>query len=695
MTQEEKKLRNTKVPFINREISWLSFNDRVLQEAYDPTVPLIERIKFIGIFSSNLDEFFRVRVASVAKLIKLRIKDKTRIGFSPKKLMNNIKRIVISQQARFEKLFSEILIDELANEKIFILNEKQLNVARGNFVREYFREKILPTLVPIMFDRIKEFPFLKDHAIYLVVRLSKKDKSLKQKHALIEIPAKHSRFLVLPETGPLKYLILLDDVIRYCLEDIFSIFKYDHYEAYTVKLTRDAELDLDNEYSESFLEHMSKSLKQRKKGQPVRFIYDSAIPKDLLAYLVRRMHIKSDSLIPGGRYHNFKDFMRFPHMGSPHLHYPPQEPLVVRELDLQGSMLAEIRQKDYLLHFPYESFDYIIHFLREAAIDPKVKSIKITLYRLADDSRVINALINAAKNGKQITAIVELQARFDEENNINWAQLLEDEGVKVLYGVPNLKVHSKMCLVTRKEQNKLVHYANIATGNLNEQTAKVYSDHSMLTANPKITQEVERLFRQLEKKQVKGIYKHLLVAPTEMRKKIYKLIDKEIFNALNGKEAYITMKMNNLVDEAMIYRLYVASCAGVRIKLIIRGICCLVPNVRNFSENIEVISIIDRYLEHSRVYIFCNGGDELVYISSADLMTRNLDHRVEVAVPVYDKDLQRELKNVIDLQLRDNTKARVINKQQNNKYKSSRLRKNYRSQVDIYHYLKKINNLRL
>ena len=478
---------------MNREISWLSFNDRVLQEACDPTVPLIERIRFLAIFSSNLDEFFRVRVATLNRLAQLKGGAKLYPGFNVRKVLSDIHQIVKRQQESFDNIFNNQIIPELAQEKIFILNDKQLNVTRGQFVRKYFQDRILSTLVPIMLDGVVEFPALKEESIYLIVTLSSSG-AMKPKKALIELPTNvHSRFIVLPETGNLKYIIMLDDVIRYCLDDIFSIFKYDQYDSYTIKLTRDAEMDLDNDVSLSLMDNITKSLKQRKKGVPVRFVYDSAIPDGLLTYLVRKMGLKSGYLIPGGKYKNFKDFMNFPNVGGKHLEYSRIIPLELKEIDLRESMLNAIAKKDFLLSLPYQSFDYVIHFLREAAIDPKVISIKITLYRLAENSRIINALINAARNGKQVLVLLELKARFDEENNINWTQKLEEEGIRVLYGIAQLKVHSKICLISRKEKNKIVHYANLATGNFNEKTAGIYADHSYFTANAAITHDLETL----------------------------------------------------------------------------------------------------------------------------------------------------------------------------------------------------------
>ncbi len=684
-----KNIPNT---YIDREISWLSFNDRVLQEAKDSTVPLIERIRFMGIFSNNLDEFYRVRVASLARIIEYSKTVRKPIpGYNPQKVLKQIKKIAIEQQQKFDNLYNKILISALAEEKIFIINEKQLNVTRGNFVKEYFREKVLPALVPVMIEKNKSFPFLKDRAIYLFIKLYNKDTPLKYKMALIELPTDIiSRFLILPETNQLKFVILLEDVIRYCLEDIFSIFNYRDFEAYTIKLTRDAELDSDLDLSMNLIESLSKSLKQRKKGKPTRFVHDEGMPQDMLDFLIQKLNLIPDSIIPGGRYHNFKDFMDFPNVNRPDLEYSPIPPLEINNLNRAHSILAEISKRDYMLHLPYHSFDYIIRVLREAAIDPKVVSIKMTLYRVAKNSRIVNALINAVRNGKKVTVVLELKARFDEENNIYWNQKLTEEGVKVLHGVPGKKVHAKMCLVTRREKNKMQHYGILSTGNFNEKTARVYADHVLLTKETSITSEMVKVFSSLEKNTIRGEYTYLMVSPLDMRTKIYVLIENEIKHAQAGKASGIFIKLNSLADTKLIDLLYEASRAGVKIRMIIRGICCLIPGMKGLSENIEVISIVDKFLEHTRVFIFENNGKELMYVSSADWMIRNLDNRVEVAFPVLNADIRKEIKYLLDLQWKDNTKARKIDASQKNSYRVTR-GENHRAQRDIYNYLRDHN----
>jgi polyphosphate kinase len=676
------------IPLINREISWLYFNDRVLQEAADPTVPLIERIKFLAIFSSNLDEFYRVRVATLSRLSNLNEKAKEILGYNPKKILGQIKTTVVKQEKKFHNLYENIIVKQLAEEKIFILNDKQLNVTRGEFVKSFFREKLLSTLVPIMLDDNLPLPELRDRAIYFFVRLTKNKKS---RYALIEFPDNLSRFLVLPETNKLKFIILLDDIIRYNLEDIFFIFDHDSIEAYSLQLTRDAELDLDKEVSVKFVDALSKSLQKRRKGKPMRLLYDSEMPPDMVGYLMKKMRLEKGSLIPGNRYHNFKNFISFPNVGRPDLEYNRNVALPVAGLSFGKSLIELIAKKDFLISTPYQSFDYVIHFLREAAIDPKVKEINITVYRLAENSKIIHALINAAKNGKKVNCLVELRARFDEQNNIFWSNRLEEEGVNVLYGIDGYKVHSKICLVTRMEKGKPAHYACLSTGNFNEKTAAIYADHTILTANKKITVDLVAIFKALNRNVLPKGLKTLIVSPIDSRPAIYKLIDNEMKFAKAGKKAYMIFKMNSLADEQLINKLYQASNAGVKIQLIVRGMCCLIAGQKGFSENIEVVSIVDKYLEHARVHIYGNGGKELLYLTSADFMTRNIDNRVEVGFPVLDDDLRREVRDIINIQLADNTKARDITGNSINRYHKTNSELLTRAQIDIYTYLKNKN----
>lgn len=677
------------IVLINRELSWLAFNERVLQEAEDKTVPLIERLKFLGIYSNNRDEFFRVRVATLKRVVKHQKKAEELMGENPVRLLDKIQKAVIAQQEKFERTY-QIIIRDLKKQNISIINEKQLTPIQGAFVKDYFREKVKSSLFPIMLDNTSPFPYLKDRLGYLIVKLGRKDKTKKSKFAIIEVPTDNiSRFLVLPKDKDKSYIILLDDVIRYNLADIFQNFEYDYVKSYNIKLTRDAEIDIDNDLSKSFVEKISKGLKARKKGQPVRLVYDSAIAPDMLDFIMKKIKLgKEDNPIPGGRYHNFKDFISFPNVGHPDLSYKKIKPLKHPDLKDQSSIIKVIKKKDVLLTYPYQSFDHIIDFLREASIDPKVQSIKITLYRVAKNSSIVQALINALKNGKEVTAVIELQARFDEEANIYWSDKLKEEGASVIYGVPGLKVHSKLFLITRKESGTLNQYAHIGTGNFNGDTAKVYTDHTLLTSNRHITEEVERVFNFYSDNFKGAAYKHLLVSPFYMRKRLVQLINKEIQHAKANKPASIILKLNNLVDADMIRKLYEASSEGVQVKLMVRGICSLVAGIKGLSENIEAISIVDKYLEHTRVFIFHNNGDEKYFISSADWMTRNLDHRSEVAVPIYDQNIQKELRNIIDALWMDNTKARILGSKQNNEYRKSNGKTEIRAQEKIFNILK-------
>ncbi len=683
---------NKNIVLINRELSWLSFNERVLQEAEDKTVPLIERLKFLGIFSSNRDEFFRVRVATLKRILKYPKKTHRFTGENPGRLLNKIQKIVIEQQKKFEKVYQNI-IRELEQNNISIISEKEISLEQGIFIRKFFHKTVKPSLFPIMVDNSSKFPFLKDKSGYLIVKLGRNEKAKKNKYALLEVPTDSiSRFVVLPKENEKKFIILLDDVIRYCLKDVFNNFIYDYIEAYNIKITRDAEIDIDNDLSKSFVEKISKGLKERKKGQPVRLVYDSEIAPDILAFIMKKIKLrKEDNPIPGGRYHNFKDFISFPNIGESSLSYKKISPLSHPDLpsgkagikDVQ-SFFKILKKKDVLLSYPYQSFDHIIDFLREASIDPKVESIAITLYRVAKNSNVVKALINALKNGKQVTAIVELQARFDEEANIYWANKLQDEGAKVIYGVPGLKVHTKLFLITRKEDNKIISYAHIGTGNFNRDTASIYTDHSLLTSDKRITDEVAKVVGFYSNNFKSGTYKHLLVSPFFMRKEIVSLINKEIQNAKKNKPAAIFLKLNNLVDSEMIKKLYEASSEGVQIKLIIRGICSLVAGVKGLSENIEAISIVDKYLEHSRILIFLNGGKEKYYLSSADWMLRSFDFRSEVAVPIYDIAIQQQLRSIFDILWADNTKARILGSNQSNQYRKHNTKHKVRAQEALY-----------
>ncbi|MCX7987645.1 MAG: polyphosphate kinase 1 [Bacteroidales bacterium] len=673
---------------INREISWLSFNERVLQEALDERVPLVERLRFLGIYSNNQDEFFKVRVATLKRMIDYGYDPKNLQGEKPERILAKIQEKVIELQKKFTLAYEQIL-QEFEKENIFFVNEKQLTPEQGKYVDAYFDSVVLPFLSPILLSNVNKFPYMKDKSIYFAIKLENtKTNPHNIDYALMEIPSPLlNRFVQLPSHDGKKYVILLDDIIRYCLKDIFAIFDYNHFEAYTIKLTRDAELDIDNDLSKSLLEKISKGVSERSHGQPVRFVYDKDIPADLLEYITKRLNFDpSDTVLAGSRYHNFKDFMSFPNLGGPHLEYPPFPPSEHPRIDRHASMFKVIAQRDLILYYPYQKFDHFVDFLREASMDPKVKSICITIYRVAKNSKVMNALINAARNGKKVTVVIELQARFDEESNIYWSKKLEEVGATVLFGIKGLKVHAKLVLVTREDGQ----YAAISTGNFHEGNASVYTDITLFTCDKRLTSEVEKLFYFFDNPYWNFDYKHLLVSPLYMRKRLLQLIDNEIKNARRGKDAYIILKINNLVDSIMVSKLYQANRAGVKIKLFVRGICCITPGVPGLSENIEAISVVDRFLEHSRVFVFCNNNNELFYISSADWMTRNLDHRVEVACPIFDEDIKKEIRKTLEVQLSDNVKARIINDVQNNMYIKNDLPPVH-SQVILYNYYKELS----
>ncbi len=676
---------------INRELSWLSFNHRVLQEAQDPAVPLIERLRFLGIFSNNLDEFFRVRVATIKRIEALSGKNRELLGEkTPEELLIAIQLEVVRQKEIFTKTYTDLL-SKLKSENIFIINEKEYSPEQQIFIDDYYRERVAPLLVPIMLRSVPEFPELRDTFIYLAVKLSSTHPKKNKQYALIEVPsAQTPRFVVLPEIGEKKYITFLDDVIRFNMDKIFGLFEYDEIDAYTLKITRDAEIDIDDDVSKGFFEKMKKGIRQRTTGQPVRFVHDELMPKNLLKFLMDKLELgPDDNIIAGGRYHNSKDFMQFPNVGDPHMEW---KKLVQTDHPLfkqAKSVLSAIDKQDILLHYPYNHFRSFVHYLREAAIHPEVKEIKISLYRVASQSRVVNALISAAKNGKQVTALVELRARFDEESNLNYARKLQDAGVKVLFGIPDMKVHCKLALVTRARKGKTKHYVVISTGNFHEGTAKVYSDFALFTANQEICEEALKVFAFIEKPYRNFRFKHLLVAPGSMRNQLVKKINHEIELAEAGKPASMILKLNSLVDETMIRKLYQASMAGVKIRILVRGICSLVPGLKGVSENIEARSIVDRFLEHSRVFVFGNGGDEEMYISSADWMTRNLDYRVEVGCAIYDPRIRNELKNYLELQWSDNTKARVVDASNNNHHvKKSKDARDVRAQFDSFEIIR-------
>ncbi len=676
-----------KYKYIEREKSWLNFNARVLQEAADDAVPLLERLRFLGIFSNNLDEFFRVRFAAVRRLSLSGISGKNLFGgISAHQLLKDITNIVIEQQNESLRILN-IIEAKLQTENVFIIDENHISDEQELFLKDFFIQKLSPELITIILNDLAEFPVLKDSLGYLAVKMVLK-KNAEVHYALIEIPNTINRFVVLPSKDDKQYVILLDDVIRHNLSSIFNVFEYESISAHMIKITRDAQLEMDSDLSKSMLEKIATSVKDRRIGEPVRFIYDELIEEDILSFILDKIHIiSSDSIIPGGKYHNRRDYMKFPNLGRYDLLYKTNNPLPVPGLSLEGSILEKISKRDFLVHAPYQSFSYLTKFLREAALDPKVAAIKITLYRLAKNSQIISALINAAKNGKKVTVQIELQARFDEASNISYAEQMQTEGINLIFGIKGLKVHSKVCVIERIEQDSIKRYGFISTGNFNEQTAKIYTDVTLLTSHQQILKDATKIFEFFEINYRLYRYKHLIVSPHYTRSRFNKMIDREMTNALEGKEAYIKLKMNSLSDFEMIDKLYEASNAGVKIQLEVRGICSLIPGILGMSENIEALSIVDNYLEHSRIYIFGNAGDPEVYISSADFMTRNLDARVEVTCPIYDDKIKKELIDIFDIGWKGNVKARYQSEKLDNKYKvRKRNEPIFRAQFETYNY---------
>lgn len=672
----------------NRDISWLKFNARVLQEAEDPDVPLIERIRFLGIHSNNMDEFFRVRYSFVRRLQLSTVKnhEDNLEGHSPGKLLKQLSKLVNEQQQLSQKIY-EHLREELAKESIEIISEQELTQKQAQFVRDVYRNQVSPALTNLMLSQAPEFPYLRDKGIYLAVRLMKGDS---EQFSIIEVPSgAMNRFIALPKYGK-QYIMYLDDVLRYNLSSIFHIFNYDSIEAHTVKITRDAELTLDDDVSKSFMEKVQKGLLERREGDPVRFVYDRNISEVTLNLLVDGLGISEfDGLIAGGRYHNKKDLVRFPNVGGPSLEHKKLPIIPHPALDEDRSIISVLKKQDVLLFTPYHDFGKVIRLLREAAIDPKVRVLKVTLYRLASQSRIISALVNAAKNGKDVTVFIELQARFDEANNIKWTNMLRAEGIKVVSGVPGLKVHSKLTLIRRDEgKEKLVDYCVVGTGNYHEGTAKIYTDYHLLTSKKQITKEVRKVFTFIESPYKQYNYKHLLVSPNSTREGIFALIDREIAHARAGREAKFWVKINSVSDHEMIAKLYEASASGVSIRMIVRGINCIDFSNKALSGTIEAISIVDRFLEHTRAFCFHNNGQSEYYISSADWMTRNLNRRVEVTVPIYDDKIKRQLRDHFEILWKDNTKSRIFDANQSNAYRKLNGPK-IRAQMDMHAYVKK------
>lgn len=676
-----------------KELSWLSFNERVLQEAMDKTVPLIERVRFLGIFSSNQDEFFKVRVSDVKR--RILINEVHGGDDEAKVLLRAIQQKVMALGEAFDNTYKELLI-ALARHNIFLVNENQLSEAIQQWLRVFFKEKVLRHIIPILLNKeVNPVKFLKDEHTYLAVEMKKNGQVIQ--YALVEVPTDDlPRFFQLPPEGTRrkKQIIILDNVIRFCLDEIFKgFFDYDEIAAYAVKLTRDAEYDLSDQLDLSLVDKMSDGLKQRLTAMPVRFVYEREMPAAMISFLKLKLQISSyDAIMSGGRYHNFKDFIGFPNVGRDYLENPKLPALDCRDFDGFVNAFDAITKQDILLYYPYHKFHHFTELVRQAAFDPAVSAIRINIYRVAKKSRIIHSLIDAANNGKKVTVVVELRARFDEAANIDWANILTDAGVKVVFGVPSLKIHSKLCLITRHENGEAVRYAHIGTGNFNEKTAKIYTDFSLLTRRPDITAEVEGVFEYIEYPYKRYKFNHLLVSPINCRRQLYRLIDNELANAKAGQPCGITLKINNLVDRDLINRLYAAGQAGVPIQMIIRGMCALRPGVPGLSDNIQVISIIDRFLEHPRVMVFHNKGNPQLFISSADWMSRNIDGRIEVGTPIYDERLKQRILDILELQLSDTCKARVIDADQKNEYVKRGNRRKIRSQVAIYDYLKRIES---
>ena len=680
--------------FIARDISWLSFNGRVLQEANDPTVSLSDRVRFLGIFSNNLDEFFRVRVATLKRMSEFVNKKGNINGIdlieSPQVILDQIQTIVLKQQNEFNRIWQNIN-KELKAHKVLLVDDKKLTIEQKHFVKQYFDEQVRPYIIPLMIENVPELPYLRDKSLYMAIVMSNKNNAYNQKFSLIEVPSRSiGRFIQLPSKVGTSNIILLEDLIRYNLPIIFSHFKFNKFEAHIFKITKDAEIDLDQEIGMNFIDKISKGIKNRRKGKPVRFVYEKEMNAEILEFLIQKLKLsRKSSIIPGGHIHNFRHFMDFPNVIPVKSSRPSA--LVHPAFKKKDLISDVVLKKDVMLHFPYHSYDPIIDMLREAAMDDTVVSIKITAYRLASNSKVINALINAARNGKQVTVFLELKARFDEEANLEWKTIMEEEGINVLVGVPNKKVHAKLCIIQKKLGTRLVKYGFISTGNLNEKTARVYADHCLLTASNTIMNEANRIFVYLENWQQgdKPIAKmrNLLISPINMRNSIIEYINNEISNAKKGKKALIIVKLNSVTDITLIEHLYKAVKENVEVHLIIRGITTLKSNNDKLNAKLNAISIVDQYLEHARVMIFHNNGNEKVYISSADWMVRNLDHRIEVAVPINDKLIKKELIDIIHIQLKDNQKARILDSELMNKYVPLVGRK-YKSQEETYQYLK-------
>lgn len=682
-------------PYIHRDISWLSFNERVLQEAADPNVPLMERINFLAIYSSNLDEFFRVRIAGIRNLVRVGKKTKRALEFDPKTVLKTLLKIVNKQQEEFSEIYEKNIIPALKKEDIHQIRRHQLNAEQREFVEQYFQDHLLPFVQPVLLVKKRIRPFLINGALYLAIQLCEKkkgekhDRSKEKRVAIVKIPSDHlPRFIKLPSTKRKDVFIMLDDIVRQSISWIFP--GYDIIDSYSIKLTRDADLYIEDEFTGNLITKIRKNLNKRNVGPASRLVFDREMPKDMLDYLTSTLELENFDLLPEGRYHNNSDFFKFPKFEAAHLYNIPLPTLTYKPLEKPDDFFTAMKKGDHLVQFPYHSYKSVVRFFDEAADDPAVTHIKITQYRVAKKSKIMEALIRAVKAGKQVFVFIEAKARFDEEANLNWGDRLEKEGVKVSYSFPAVKVHCKIALIVRKEGKKNQLYSYLSTGNFHEDTAKVYSDYGLFTTDIRLTKEVSRLFTFLETvKMPSENFEHLLVGQFNLRKRLIELIQQEIKNAKAGKEAKIILKMNSLQDQKMIRLLYTASNAGVTVQLIIRGICSLVTDRKNFSENIEAIGIVDRFLEHARVFVFHNNGKELMYLSSADWMVRNLNHRIETAFPIYDEALKNEISEALELQWNDNVKARLLDGQLKNEYIKGESDIALRSQHEVYFNLKR------
>ncbi len=679
---------------INRDISWLAFNGRVLQEAADEENHIYDRLRFLGIFSNNLDEFFRVRVATLNRMTRTAgNKLKMHLEENPEKILASIMSIVLTQQQQFEKIYRDLVI-AMEGKKIHFKTDKQLTKEQKIFVEAFFEERLHTRIVPLMIESIPSMPLLRDRSVYLACVLGHSQSAMMHRYALIEIPVGDlPRVVVLPSAKGTKDLILLEDIVRYNLPYLFAPFGFDKFMGHLIKVTRDAELDLDNDFHSNLIDDLEKGIKNRKKGKATRFVYDKQIDANLLEFMMKRLSLnKKDHMVPGGRIHNFKDFMDFPREVFTDINSRPK-PFVHPLLTQPCRIMDVISKKDVMLHFPYHSFDSVIDLLREAAIDPAVVSIRVTLYRLAKDSRVINALVNAVRNGKQVSVVIELKARFDEEANLMWKKRLEEEGVKVYIGLPEMKIHAKICVIKRREFNRTTQFGFVSTGNLNESTAKVYADHCLLTSNRQIMADINRVFDCLERPipNLTGLKtcRTLIPAPITMRKFFQAQILKQISLRKRKKGGSLVVKLNSLSDDQLIHDLYDAAKAGVKSSFVVRGIFCGVMDQKSFKKQPQAISIVDQYLEHARVFIFGEEEQKQVFISSADWMVRNLDHRVEVACPIIDKEIQTELSHIMNIQLKENEKARILDAALSNQYVVPEEGEPWlRSQVAIHDYLK-------